>query len=159
MRIEAKVAAVIPPTDVAVNVGTDGGVKPGDTLVVYFSVTINDPDTHEELGGVEYRRGSYKVTAVGKRWAVASITDTVPSGNLFSAFQLATSGTRPSLKDVVDRGAIPASASDSTATSVKVGVGDPAYVLTAGSSEEEEEEEEEPEEPEGLDAMTPTPSA
>jgi hypothetical protein len=154
MRIEAKVAAVIPPTDVAVNVGTNRGVKHGDTVVVYFSVTINDPDTHEELGVVEYRRGTYKVSVAGHRWAVATITDTGPSGTLFSALQLATSGTRPSLKDVVDRGAVRASASDSTGTSVKVGVGDPAYVLTGGSSEEEE-----PEEPEDLHAVTTTPSA
>jgi hypothetical protein len=100
------------------------------------------------LGVVEYQRGSYKVTLAGKRWAVATITDVAPSGNLFSALQLATSRTGPLLKDVIDRGVSPANASDSTATSVKVGVGYPASVLTAGSSEEEE-----PEEPEDVDSQ------
>ncbi len=144
MRVEAKVATVIPPHDIAVNVGSSSGVKMGDKVVVYFPVTINDPESQEQLGVVEYTRGHYRVSLVGKGFAVASITDRAPSGNVFSAIQYAAAGIgAPEFKRVVERVGGSPTADSVAASSVVVGVGDLAYVTRDEEEEEEEEEDDE----------------
>jgi hypothetical protein len=51
--IQGKVATVIPPYEVAFNVGSKAGVKHGDTAVVLKNIAITDPETGDLLGTVD----------------------------------------------------------------------------------------------------------
>jgi hypothetical protein len=142
MRIEAKVASVIPPSDIAVNVGSEAGVREGDRVVVYYAVNVRDPDSNAELGVIEYTRGTFKVTLVGEKFAAARTTDIVPSAASFlSALTMyGTNAPRAEFKRVVDRSTTKPGFEEGSTNTVVIKVGDLAYVSRREEEEEEEEE-------------------
>lgn len=71
----AKVAAIVAPTVMAINLGTNGGVEVDDEVTLHRRVDIRDPDTGESLGVVTFPRLRFKVTSVADRLAIAQITN------------------------------------------------------------------------------------
>ena len=72
--IHGKVARVLSSREVAINKGSDDGVKIGMIFNILSTKgsEIKDPDTGEALGSVDLVKTSVKVTAVKARIAVAS---------------------------------------------------------------------------------------
>ena len=72
--IHGKVARVLNSREVAVNKGSDAGVKIGMIFKILSTKgsEIKDPDTGEPLGSVDLAKTSVKVTAVKPRIAVAT---------------------------------------------------------------------------------------
>ena len=71
--IRGKVAKVLNAREVAINLGSEQGVRPG----MYFDVVaryedIVDPDTHESLGAVERPKTRVKITWVQEKLSLAS---------------------------------------------------------------------------------------
>lgn len=57
-----------------INRGKDGGLKKGDTLLVFRpGVELIDPDTGENLGSAETQVGKIKVTRINPKYTVAEI--------------------------------------------------------------------------------------
>ncbi len=57
-----------------INRGKDGGLKKGDTLLVFRpGVELIDPDTGENLGSAETQVGKIKVTRINPKFTVAQI--------------------------------------------------------------------------------------
>jgi hypothetical protein len=79
-EVEAKVAAIITSSQVAFNVGENSGVRKGDSIVIYRTVEVQDPDTKESLGGVIVPKLNLQVVLVQPKMCVAEVTDTVESG-------------------------------------------------------------------------------
>ncbi|HEX5117112.1 MAG TPA: hypothetical protein VFW65_18115 [Pseudonocardiaceae bacterium] len=74
-EIVAKVAALVSDTQLAINAGTDQGVKEGYTAYLFRTVTVNDPDTQEDLGSVRLVKLNLRVSHVQKKLCVAAVTD------------------------------------------------------------------------------------
>lgn len=57
-----------------INRGQDGGLKPGDILIVFSpGVELIDPDTGENLGSAESEVGTIKVTRVNPKFTIAEL--------------------------------------------------------------------------------------
>jgi hypothetical protein len=134
-RIEGKVAAVIPPFDIALNVGSREGVEEGSIALVYFVVEIKDPDTTEKLGAVQYIRGRFRVSLLSDTYCVATITDPdfVASSSIFYTNLAPT----PRLKQVIERGPGQRVDERSLAGTVAIAVGDPVYFEPVGAPKSE----------------------
>lgn len=79
MEISAKIATVLNDQMMAVNVGSDEGVDEGDSVILWETVTVTDPDTHEPLGDVRLKKLSMMVVSVQPKLAVATVPfDQVP---------------------------------------------------------------------------------
>ena len=72
--IRGKVARVLNSREVAINKGSDDGVKVGMIFKILSTKgsEIKDPDTGERLGSVDLIKTSVKVTVMQERIAVAS---------------------------------------------------------------------------------------
>ena len=72
--IRGKVARVLNSREVAINKGSDAGVKVGMIFKILSTKgsEIEDPDTGEPLGSVDLIKTSVKVTVMQERIAVAS---------------------------------------------------------------------------------------
>ena len=72
--IRGKVARVLNSREVAINKGSDDGVKIGMIFKILSTKgsEIEDPDTGEPLGSVDLVKTNVKVTVVQERIAVAS---------------------------------------------------------------------------------------
>lgn len=75
-RIRAKVANVISESSVALNVGSNSGVKENLTVRIMRTVKVEDPDTKEELGQVLVTKLNLRVSLVQDKLCVARVTDT-----------------------------------------------------------------------------------
>ena len=73
--INAKVANVLSPTQIALNAGTDQGVRVGDNVRLYRAVRVTDPDSKEDLGGVQLTKLNLRVNHVQDRLCTAIVTD------------------------------------------------------------------------------------
>lgn len=74
-RIEALVARVIAPHDVALNVGSAKGVRTGDKAVLYDKYDVDDPVSHERLGGVIYTRLRLEISFVSEKFSIGRVTE------------------------------------------------------------------------------------
>ena len=72
--ISAKVAAIITESQVAFNIGSDVGVKIGDTATYYESMTIKDPDSHETLGTIGVERLRFRIDHVQEKLSTGAVT-------------------------------------------------------------------------------------
>ena len=72
--IRGKIARVLNSREVAINKGSDDGIRVGMIFKILSTKgsEIQDPDTGETLGSVDLVKTSVKVTAVQERIAVAS---------------------------------------------------------------------------------------
>jgi hypothetical protein len=67
-------------SQVWINRGKDGGLKPGDTLVVFSpGEELVDPDTGESLGSAESEVGTIEVTRVNPKFTIAEIKTIDPN--------------------------------------------------------------------------------
>jgi hypothetical protein len=73
MEIEAKIAAVLSETEVAVNAGTNKGVQLGDAVTFWKITEVKDPDTKEHLGSVRTPVLRMSVSVVRDLMAVAVV--------------------------------------------------------------------------------------
>ncbi len=115
--IRGKVAAVVSDFELAPNIGADAGVKDGDTVTLYRTVKVNDPDSKEELGAVQVPKLNLRIVHVQERLSTAQVTDMeVSGGNLLfditrvRRFKTVTTELGPSSK------------------AVRVSIGEPAIV-------------------------------
>ena len=70
--IRGKVAQVLSPRDIALNVGSANGVVVGMDFDVIDQAEIKDPDTEELLGHIELSKARVRVTDVQEKLAVAT---------------------------------------------------------------------------------------
>ena len=76
MSSEAKVIYVADGYSVAINKGSDQGVKKGDTYLIYtLGPELIDPDTHESLGLLEVVRGRASVQHVQEKISTLQTID------------------------------------------------------------------------------------
>lgn len=108
--VHGKVAKIISPTEIAVNLGEDHGVGLGNLARVQEVVEVTDPDSGESLGSVLVTKLTLKVTLVLPKMCVGLITDNIePSGSGLGLF--------PSRKHATDR----PGAADKRTVHVKIG--------------------------------------
>jgi len=87
-EVTAKVADILTLSEVALNVGSDLGVKKGDDAAIYEHREIKDPDTKEVLGSVRIRKLRLKITSTQNKMSTAVVTsyqEQANAGNLVSA--------------------------------------------------------------------------
>lgn len=78
--ITAKIAAILSPSEVALNVGGNSGVEKDDTGYVYETREIRDPDTKEALGEVRLRKLDLLISSVQEKLSIAVVTTYQDSG-------------------------------------------------------------------------------
>lgn len=89
MSITGRVAAILSPRDLVMNIGADAGVEVGMIFdVLDEAVVITDPDTSEQLGIIQQKKTIVEVTSVERKFAVArscyaSFRDSTRSNSLF----------------------------------------------------------------------------
>lgn len=123
-RIEAKIAAIVSSTTVALNVGSNAGVEAGYYVDFFRVVEVVDPDTKENLGSVSVLKGQAKVVHVQERMCVAETQytfDDGPLSALLPTMARATKGHRPSFIAAEK-------AMDFTSQDIEVQVGERAVV-------------------------------
>jgi hypothetical protein len=76
MEIEAKVAAVLTPFEIALNVGGNAGVTEGCLVTAWNDVEVVDPDTGAPLGAVRLSKLSFTVKLVEAEFSTA-VTNSV----------------------------------------------------------------------------------
>jgi hypothetical protein len=72
-ELDAKVARVLSDTSIAINVGEDAGVGTGDTVIVWRSVDVEDPDTGDVLGTVRLQNLRLQVYDVRPLFCLARV--------------------------------------------------------------------------------------
>jgi len=77
--ISAKVAAVVSPTQLAFNAGSEHGVQKNQNVMLYRVVTVMDPDTKQDLGSVRVPKLRLRVNHVEEKFCVATVLDTFGS--------------------------------------------------------------------------------
>lgn len=75
-EINAKLAEVVTPTQLAFNAGSDKGVAKGDTVTLFRTVKITDPESKEPLGAVRISKLTLTVSLVEQKYCIADVTDT-----------------------------------------------------------------------------------
>ncbi|MFU8855052.1 FlgT C-terminal domain-containing protein [Micromonospora sp. SL1-18] len=74
-KLEAKVAAILSEHLVAFNAGKNAGVSEGDTVRLYTTTSIKDPDTGENLGSVGIPKLKFRVNHVQEKLCVGTVSD------------------------------------------------------------------------------------
>jgi len=77
VAIEAKVATVLNRRDIAINAGSDAGVKSDDIVRLVKRIDITDPDTGEQLGRSERTIVRFQVTSAMKRFSIARTFESI----------------------------------------------------------------------------------
>jgi hypothetical protein len=72
IRIEGKIAAILSPSKVVINRGSNDGVEEGDYFYIYSQLgPFTDPDTKENIGSAKQIWGKVQVTTVERRFCIA----------------------------------------------------------------------------------------
>ncbi|MFJ8792711.1 FlgT C-terminal domain-containing protein [Streptomyces sp. NPDC102462] len=74
-EINAKLAALVDDSRIAINAGSNKGVAEGDEVVLFRTVEVTDPDTGESLGSVDVRKLALEIELVREKMSVAIVTD------------------------------------------------------------------------------------
>src|SRR5258708_7392385 len=90
MAVKAKVARILSEYQLALNAGSEAGVRVGDIVTIHDEVHVNDPDSGESLGSVLVNKLNLKVTVVQARMSVAVVTERVGGGDALSLFFAST---------------------------------------------------------------------
>jgi hypothetical protein len=85
-ELDAKVARVLSPTSIAINVGEDQGVDQGDSVIVWRWVDVKDPDTGDILGSVRLQNLRLDVYDVQPRFCLARV-ETLGFGSIAGLFK------------------------------------------------------------------------
>jgi hypothetical protein len=120
ITITAKVAQIVSPREVAFNVGIDDGVNKGDSVTLYRTVEITDPDSGEFLGSVRVPRLNLRISLVNEKFCVGSVTDTV-SDNIYGVLTFGQNNTKKV-------SASPVSLDGDSNTTVVVTIGEEAVI-------------------------------
>ena len=79
MRIDGKVANVVPPSRLVINIGRANGVAIGDRGAVFSGIEVKDPETGEALGRLEETKLRFEVEQAEARFSVVRSVDLVPA--------------------------------------------------------------------------------
>lgn len=83
IRYDGKVVSIVDGTTVVVNLGSDHGIKLGQTFLIFgLGPMITDPDTGESLGELELVRGRAEVKHIQPRMSTLTSVDTVRSPDI-----------------------------------------------------------------------------
>jgi len=121
MTINGKVAGIVSPTLVAINVGARDGVKVDDKVRVYRQVDVKDPDSKEELGSVVLTKVNLKITFVDDRFSVGETVDNVSRGGLTTIYSGSVFGESQQI-------AVTLSPREADSGTVLIAIGDPVFV-------------------------------
>lgn len=75
MELWAKVASVISPTQIAINVGSNKGISIKHSATIFRDVEIKDPDGGAFLGSVKVPILRLRVNTVQDKFCLATVTD------------------------------------------------------------------------------------
>jgi len=76
--LRGKVAKLIDTYTVALNIGKDKGVEKGMKFAILCpTLKIEDPDTHEELGELNFIKARIEVTEIFDRFCLAESSETI----------------------------------------------------------------------------------
>ena len=75
-KLTGKVAAILNPRELAMNIGASAGVERDMIFVLVGEAELKDPDTQEVLGTVRHEKGRVKVVVVKDKFAIARTFDT-----------------------------------------------------------------------------------
>ena len=108
-NIQAKVAAVLDSMLIALNVGSNEGVRRGDKVTLWLSKSLINPDTGAPLGDLRMPRANLRVVHVQDTLSVAEVIDPAQSqgvllGNVSSEWRRrkqVTSNSREADADTV----------------------------------------------------------
>jgi hypothetical protein len=78
---EGKVASILSESQIAINVGSNAGVRLDDSVRVLRQVEIRDPDTNELLGSILLHVVGLKVNFVIERTATAIVVEHLVSNS------------------------------------------------------------------------------
>ena len=74
--ISGKVAAILNPRELAINIGTNKGVNIDMIFRVMGESILKDPDSGEKLGSVRYEKGKVKIVKVEEKFSIARTFET-----------------------------------------------------------------------------------
>ncbi len=74
--LKGKVAGILNPRELAINIGENSGVEIGMIFKVIGDAVLKDPDTGEQLGAVRREKGRVKIVTVEERFATARTFET-----------------------------------------------------------------------------------
>lgn len=74
-RVKALVATLIDSYQIALNVGSDSGVRKDANVVLYRVISVSDPVSGDELGKVRLPKVRLRVNHVQANLCVARVTD------------------------------------------------------------------------------------
>ena len=132
VNIVGKVAGLVSPTQITINIGRKQGVNVGDIVTVYRKVDVEDPDTKQPLGSLRFTKVRLTVELAAELYSLAQ---TFPlTADLYSQFFSRTGAVPP--RQRITLGAATESGM------VRIEIGDPVYV-------------ERPERPEGPSEKAP----
>jgi hypothetical protein len=117
VSIVGKVAGLVSPTQITINLGTKQGVNLGDIVTVYKQVDVEDPDTKQKLGSMRFTKVKLAVELIAELYSLAQ-TFPVPSTDLTSILSR-TTGAGPARQRMT---------LDPTGPGVTIAIGDPVYV-------------------------------
>lgn len=70
-HLTGKVAGILNPRELAINIGANAGVEEDMIFRILGESELNDPDTGQRLGVVQYEKGRVKVVKVEEKFAIA----------------------------------------------------------------------------------------
>ena len=119
LEVEAKVAEVLPPYEVVLNVGQKAGVKAGHIVTIWRTVEIKDPVSKARIGSVRRPKLRMEITEVQENLSIAQSIEFIadPLDTFFGSMQ------RPKGRKRV----VPGAARD-TEEEASIAVGDSATV-------------------------------
>lgn len=95
-ELDAKVARVLSETAIAINVGDEAGVSSGNTVIVWRSVDVADPDTGDVLGTVRLQNLRLEVYEVQQLFSLARVESSGfnPLASMFKPSKVIASSDR-----------------------------------------------------------------
>jgi hypothetical protein len=77
--LKGKIARILSPYIVAINLGSVNGVKKGMIFaIVTPELSIEDPDSRTELGSIRFNKGTIRITDVHEKFSLGESTELVP---------------------------------------------------------------------------------
>lgn len=108
-EVHAKLAQIVSDTQLAFNAGQRDGISNGDTVVLYRTVEVTDPDSNELLGSVSVPKLRLRVNFVDEKFCVAYVTNPEPvglGGLVFSGFTNTTLKVREGIQNFGESGVV-----------------------------------------------------
>jgi hypothetical protein len=93
-ELDAKVARVLSDRSIAINLGEESGVQPGNKVIVWRKVEVRDPDSKEVLGSVRLENLRLAVSEVHPQFSLARVESSSPLFGMFKPSKVIVSSDR-----------------------------------------------------------------